>query len=593
MNSSHIASTGWPAGRVCCPLSAAVNAIVAPVPAPFLPPDCNFRLAALSKFLVVMSWHAKHSLEAAYGVDTGNVVFIPHGVVVRESAPDRRLQQSSAGSDEQLVFTNGLLHVNKGLSRLVQAIPGVIAKFPAAEFYVVGREHPNNQMPVMPPILQMVQELGFENHFHWVDSFQSEAQLDSYFQRCAIYVTLFDEITPTSGTLLTAMAHGVPVISTPYQYAQELLSDGRGWIVPFDDAEALVTAITTLLRNSTMRHDMGRRAHAFVAQWQWQHVAKAYMQLLLSPSIPPPLTPDPFASAPQKTYLAEWSDQHAVAFKRVGPILPNWIPSGIYCLYVDSCLQVNAVLDTHGNILSAGLQSQQLHILVYGRSMDVEYGHNVGTCRPVVSAIDYAQPLVCVAAGYATACLSAKHGHISLNVTLNSGFVSPRGLVGSFFQCMTDAAAPCFLNKKVGQNPNDWRLSDPSLFSSDCLGQQRCVFGINSNVYRPAELPLPLGAFSNRQPKRRFAFCIEGPLFGDSGSAEVNRHMLLIMSQAPGASEFDVILSHSDQRSTLNHTLRRLEAGEMGVAEYLALQAYQRQQAKSVTGRAYDTQVTS
>lgn len=538
------------------------------------------RLASLSKFLVVMSWHAKHSLEAAYGVDTGNVVFIPHGVVLLEGAAHRRTQQSADGSAAAHVLTNGLIHANKGLSRLVQAMPGVIADVPEAQFFVVGREHPNSKHPVMPPILQMVQDYGVTKHFHWVNSFQTEAQLDSYFQQCAVYVTLFDEITPTSGTLLTAMAHGVPVISTPYQYAEELLSNGRGLIVPFDDPAALVAAITMLLRNSSMRLAMGQRAQQFVAQWQWRHVAKAYMELLLSPSPPPPLTPDPFAGAPQQAFSAEWSDQHAVAFGSTGPMLPTKIPNGTYCLYVDHCIQVNAVLDVHGNILSAGLQSQQLLILMHQHSLDVDYGHRNGSCRPVVSTIDYALTRVCVEAGHVTACLAAKLGRITFSATVRSVYASPRGLVGSFFQCLSDGAAPCFLNKKVGQNPSDWQLSDPSVFASDCPGQLRSVFGVTSNVYRPEEAPLPIGVFSNKQPERRLAFRLEGALFDESGFAEVNRRMFLIMSQAPAAAKYNTLLSPTDQRSTLERAQRRMEAGSMGVAEYLAMQAYRRQVAK-------------
>ena len=65
------------------------------------------------------------------------------------------------------------------------------------------------------------------------------------------------------GTLLMAMANGLPVVSTPYHFALELLQDSRGVLVPFyDNQTALTSALTQLLGNSRLRSHMVRPCRA-------------------------------------------------------------------------------------------------------------------------------------------------------------------------------------------------------------------------------------------------------------------------------------------------------------------------------------------
>jgi hypothetical protein len=68
------------------------------------------------------------------------------------------------------------------------------------------------------------------------------------------------------------------VISTPYWYAEELLSQGRGALVPFRDPAALAEKVIYLMENEAERHAMRKRAYLLGREMIWPKVARRYME---------------------------------------------------------------------------------------------------------------------------------------------------------------------------------------------------------------------------------------------------------------------------------------------------------------------------
>src|SRR6185369_8391357 len=94
------------------------------------------------------------------------------------------------------------------------------------------------------------QELGVTSNLTFHNRFVSQEELSRFLSAADIYVTPYlkpEQIT--SGTLAYAVGSGKAVISTPYSYARELLSGGRGILVPWpkDDPHAIGRAVIGLL----------------------------------------------------------------------------------------------------------------------------------------------------------------------------------------------------------------------------------------------------------------------------------------------------------------------------------------------------------
>jgi glycosyltransferase involved in cell wall biosynthesis len=91
---------------------------------------------------------------------------------------------------------------------------------------------------------QLVRKLDIGEHVIFQNRFVELKELCEFLGIADIYVTPYlEEAQITSGTLAYAMGTGKAIISTPYWYATEMLAEGRGRIVPFNDPEAMAEQI--------------------------------------------------------------------------------------------------------------------------------------------------------------------------------------------------------------------------------------------------------------------------------------------------------------------------------------------------------------
>jgi len=184
------------------------------------------------------------------------------------------------------ILTFGLLSRNKGIETMLRALPAIVEVDPRVLYIVLGATHPvvlkHEGEAYRFRLQQMVKKLGLEDHVTFYNRFVSDERLHDFLCAADLYVTPYrNREQLTSGTLAFAVGTGKAVISSPYWAAEELLANGRGRLVPFDDHEALAKAVIEILQDERLFYGLRRRAYDYGRSRTWPVVGRQYWQLFL------------------------------------------------------------------------------------------------------------------------------------------------------------------------------------------------------------------------------------------------------------------------------------------------------------------------
>ena len=252
-------------------------------------PSCSQRelireMADLSDCLVAMSETGKRCLEQVYEIDTHCVAVIPHGI---PDVPfvDPSFYKAQFGIEgRKVILTFGLLSPNKGIETMIQALPAIVRSHPNVIYVVLGATHPHAKHEAGESyrrgLQQLAHKLGVDDNLMFHDCYVDLPELCEWLGAADVYVTPYlNEEQISSGTLAYAMGAGNAIVSTPYWYAVEMLSKGRGAIADFGDSVAFAGAVSGLLREDRERHAMRKRAYEFTRENVWRHVGRQYLDL--------------------------------------------------------------------------------------------------------------------------------------------------------------------------------------------------------------------------------------------------------------------------------------------------------------------------
>jgi glycosyltransferase involved in cell wall biosynthesis len=244
-------------------------------------------IAAIGQYsdrVVVMSEMAEQVLTSVYGIPKDRVAVIPHGV------PDMPFLDTSYNKDQfglvgkKVILTFGLLSEGKGLEYVIEAMPEIVRAHPDAIFAILGATHPEVKRREGEAYRHMLQrkarDLGVAENVVFYNQFIDTPTLLAFLSAADVVVTPYlgrEQIV--SGVLSYALGAGKAVVSTPYWYAEEMLADDHGVLVPFRDAEATGAAIIGLLSDDNARNAMRKRAYLRARPMVWSEVADQYLRV--------------------------------------------------------------------------------------------------------------------------------------------------------------------------------------------------------------------------------------------------------------------------------------------------------------------------
>lgn len=241
-------------------------------------------IGKLSARLVVMAGNVSDILQRGFRVPSEKTVFIHHG------APDVSFHASDyfkrvfALQGREVLMTFGLLSENKGIEVVLEALKAIVQKHPEVIYLIVGATHPvvrkMHGEAYRKMLLRRVREYGLTEHVRFVNQYLTLNQLTLFLRATNIYLaTQLDPAQYVSGTLAYAAAFGKAIVATEFRYAQYLLADARGMLVPPKDPRAVAAALETLLSEPQKKRDVEEAIYLFSRTMTWPYVASQYADL--------------------------------------------------------------------------------------------------------------------------------------------------------------------------------------------------------------------------------------------------------------------------------------------------------------------------
>lgn len=247
------------------------------------------RLCESASAVTVFTATAARMLVEQQLVPSNRVHVIQHGAPVELHSNHREVQARRHFSIEPnapVMSTFGLLSPGKGIELALRAMVDIVAVRPDAMYVVAGQTHPEvarrDGEAYRHALLRMVHDLALDNHVVFLDRFLSVTELGQLLAITDVFCTPYvGSEQAVSGALTFAIAAGCPVVSTPYQYAVELLSGGAGTLVAFGNAKGLAAAVIDLFTlDEPTRRNARENAKAGATSLTWPAVGRALADVL-------------------------------------------------------------------------------------------------------------------------------------------------------------------------------------------------------------------------------------------------------------------------------------------------------------------------
>ncbi|MDF2733101.1 MAG: glycosyl transferase group 1, partial [Desertimonas sp.] len=172
-----------------------------------------------------------------------------------------------------VMSTFGLLSQGKGIELAIQAMALLGTEHPDLRYVIAGRTHPEvvrrEGERYRHCLRALADDLGVGERVTFLDRFLDLDELADLLGVSDVVCTPYRGGDQTvSGVLTFALAAGCPIVSTPYRYARDVLADGAGLLVDFEDEEGFADALHTLLdRQAGARARAAARSASESMEW--------------------------------------------------------------------------------------------------------------------------------------------------------------------------------------------------------------------------------------------------------------------------------------------------------------------------------------
>lgn len=219
-----------------------------------------------------------------------DVLTIPIGsnIPARTVTPGERMDYRRAkgyGDKDLVVGYFGFLNRSKGGLALIRTLHALRQSGHPARLLMigdrVGASDPTNHA-YLQEVETLAQSLGVADHIQWT-GFLPDSEVSLALTACDVMLLPFtDGASLRRGSLMAALAHGCPIVTTTTPYDLTGFVDGRDLLcVPVDDAESAAQAVARIAQDSALAQALGTQARQVSRQFTWDSIAERHIDLYL------------------------------------------------------------------------------------------------------------------------------------------------------------------------------------------------------------------------------------------------------------------------------------------------------------------------
>lgn len=243
-------------------------------------------LGEKSAKIVTMAKNTKQLLQSVYGVDPHKIEVIHHGVPKKLIQSRESLKKKYGYENMQIISTFGLIGPGKGIEHGIEAVSKVAKDHKDVLYIILGQTHPalkEEGQAYRNKLEKLVDELDLSRNVKFINKYLAKDEIIQYLQLSDIYMTPYmGKDQAVSGTMAYAVGYGRVIVSTPYLYAREMLSGGRGMLAEFNNPDSMAECINYVLQNPAKKARMERDIIKIGRTMYWDKVAQRYIEVFLS-----------------------------------------------------------------------------------------------------------------------------------------------------------------------------------------------------------------------------------------------------------------------------------------------------------------------